>query len=199
MLAAARVVFSWLAQDTTLLQPMLNRVLESLLRLACQEESLLPLLVPGLCHLTAEDQSRQLVLQSPMLPCLYRYLTVANPGSREATCGVFLNVVVLEQELVSSSPAPFPDLLLHCVERVTTESDPPVLKANLVVLGLFLIHLKVRPPPGRTVDVGSFVRQAARFFGTMPVGSEGDAEELHELRSLGQQVLCELQDSNLPS
>ncbi|CAN7994850.1 unnamed protein product [Ixodes hexagonus] len=204
VLAAGRLLCSWLSQDCSSLRPQLVQALPALLHLASQEkECLLPLLVPGLCHLTADPELRPLVLASPLLPNLWHHLRESTGVALETACGVFLNLVVLEQEFIASSPAPFPELLGFCVRTVVSADQnlQPVLRANLVVLGLFLLKLGLRPMTEPCIDdLRSFVVEACRFVKSAPgpPEDEEDATELCELRLLGVQVLQELPEGLVP-
>lgn len=205
VLASGRLVCSWLSQDCSSLRPQLVQALPTLLHLASQEEqSLLPLLVPGLCHVTADPELRPLVLASPILQNLWRHLQASLGVALETACGVFLNVVVLEQDFVALAPAPFPELLGFCVRTVVSPARElqPVLRANLVVLGLFLLKLGLKTATTELCadDLRAFLVEARRFVKSPPgpLEDKEDATELCELRLLGVQVLQELPESLVP-
>ncbi|CAN7994277.1 unnamed protein product [Ixodes pacificus] len=205
VVASGRLVCSWLSQDCSSLRPQLVQALPKLLHLASQEEqSLLPLLVPGLCHVTADPELRPLVLASPILQNLWRHLQASSGVALETACGVFLNVVVLEQDFVASAPTPFPELLGFCVRTVVSPARElqPVLRANLVVLGLFLLKLGLKMATTELCadDLRAFLVKARRFVKSPPgpLEDKEDATELCELRLLGVQVLQELPESLVP-
>lgn len=195
VLPVSRLLFRWLADDSTSMRPEVAKVLAPLLDLASSEEVVLPLVIPALCHLTADDSLRPIVLRSPVLPRLCQYLTEWNASSAQQleTCaGVFLNLAVLDAEALH----PFPELLDLCVEKaVANEAEcPALLRANLALLGLFLLRNKLRNSedlPG-AVDVREFIGRCASLFESSP-RSVDDAGEWAELSSLGKQVIADLE------
>lgn len=195
VLPVSRLLFRWLADDSTSMRPEVAKVLAPLLDLASSEEAMLPLVVPALCHLTADDSLRPIVLRSPILLRLCEYLTrwSASSAQQLETCaGVFLNLAVLDAEALR----PFPELLDLCVRKVTANETecPALLRANLALLGLFLLRNKLRSSelsPGN-VNLQDFIERCASLFASSPP-SVDDVGEWEELSSLGKQVIADLE------
>lgn len=214
VLATARVLCAWLAEDSTSLREQVAQVLPFLLKFATRERQLIPFLVPGLCHITADDGLRRIVLEKSFLPHLFEYFTrqwtefckdCSTAECLEAACGVFLNVVVLEQQTMSDCETePFSDLLTFCLTNSQTVPRKNLpLKGNIVVLGLFLLRLKkgvIRMNCGSDCEVlKRFLLEAAEFLKEEPNANEEDLEEILNLQSLGIGVLEELQEESRSS
>ncbi|KAH8030242.1 hypothetical protein HPB51_006674 [Rhipicephalus microplus] len=190
VLPACRLLCRWLADDSTTMRPKVGKVLAPLLELAASNESMLPLILPALCHLTADDTLRFIVLKSPVLACLFVYLTEwsLSPQQLETCAGVFLNLAVLGAETLDS----FSSLLDFCVQKVVADTMHPVtLKANLALLGLFLLRSKLQRSMTApdTLDLTAFVERCTWLFNSSPTLPQNDVEEWNELSSLGKQVL----------
>lgn len=190
VLPACRLLCRWLADDSTTMRPEVGKVLAPLLELAASNESMLPLILPALCHLTADDTLRFIVLKSPVLACLFVYLTEwsLSPQQLETCAGVFLNLAVLGAETLDS----FSSLLDFCVQKVVADTMHPVtLKANLALLGLFLLRSKLQRSMTApdTLDLTAFVERCTWLFNSSPTLPQNDVEEWNELSSLGKQVL----------
>lgn len=193
VLPACRLLCRWLADDSTTMRPEVGKVLAPLLDLVASNEAMLPLIIPALCHLTADDALRPIVLQSPVLARLFDYLNewTALPQQLETCTGVFLNLAVLGAETLDS----FPSLLDLCVQKAMTGTVHSVtLRANLALLGLFLLRSKLRRSiltPG-TLDMTAFAEHCISLFNSSPTLPANDVEEWNELSSLGKQVLADV-------
>nr|XP_005298446.1 neurochondrin [Chrysemys picta bellii] len=116
-------------------------------------------LLPGLCHLTAEDRPREILISegAPALLCQY-FLhqwellasdpqTSAPPDSIEislqTTCGVFLNLVVTAPDLVRRDRcfSSLMDALLKSLPALLPQRDRLVLAANVTTLGLMMARI----------------------------------------------------------
>ncbi|XP_077494178.1 neurochondrin [Amblyomma americanum] len=193
MLPLCRLLCRWLADDSTSMRPEVAKVLGPLLELASSEEAILPLAIPALCHLTADDTLRPIVLKSPVLDKLHLYLTQwTAPFQQLETCfGIFLNLAVLDAKALDS----FPHLLELCVQKAVVEADcPTLLKANVSLLGLFLLRSRLRRSQvvSDTPNLRTFVETCFLLFGSSPTLSEADVDEWNELRSLGRQLLADV-------
>uniref|UniRef100_A0A131YL99 Neurochondrin n=1 Tax=Rhipicephalus appendiculatus TaxID=34631 RepID=A0A131YL99_RHIAP len=193
VLPACRLLCRWLADDSTTMRPEVGKVLAPLLNLVASNESMLPLIIPALCHLTADDTLRPIVLQSPVLARLLDYLTEwsVSPQQLETCAGVFLNLAVLGAETLDS----FPSLLDFCVQKAVADTTHPVtLKANLALLGLFLLrsklHRSIAAPA--SLDLTSFAKHCSSLFNSSPILPANDVEEWNELSFLGKQVLTDI-------
>lgn len=193
VLPACRLLCRWLADDSTTMRPEVGKVLAPLLDVVASNEAMLPLIIPALCHLTADDALRPIVLQSPVLARLFDYLKEwsALPQQLETCTGIFLNLAVLGAETLDS----FPSLLDFCVQKAMTGTMHSVtLRANLALLGLFLLRSKLRRSiltPG-TLDMTAFVEHCTSLFNSSPTLPANDVEEWNELSSLGKQVLADV-------
>ncbi|KAH6923613.1 hypothetical protein HPB50_003239 [Hyalomma asiaticum] len=140
---------------------------------------MLPLIIPALCHLTADDALRPIVLQSPIMGRLFDYLTEwsASPQQLETCAGVFLNLAVLGAETLDS----FTSLLDFCVQKAMVDTTHPVmLKANLALLGLFLLRSKLCR--SRHVLVAARVLRSP--IPELPLHSEAASHGMHRRRSV---------------
>jgi len=111
----------------------------------------LQFLMPGFCHLSAEDTARKVMLTSDLVHLIYLYLNYQFSRLEQSekssldkepqmvlttACGVLLNVVVLERHLVVEKPI-FSDILKLCVQKTTQ------LKGNIsLVLLSFIDNLE---------------------------------------------------------
>ena len=115
---------------------------------------LIGFLLPGLCHMTAEDASRKILLDNDVQSCLSAYFShcvdtivqgdmeEAILTSMETLCGVFLNLVVLEPKLISESED-FHKVTFHifqCAGVLSLKEDMLTLSANVITLGVFFLR-----------------------------------------------------------
>ncbi|NXS26852.1 NCDN protein, partial [Pomatostomus ruficeps] len=181
--ASVRVLGAWMAEETSSLKqeicellPFLVDYARKLLKegspavslpqaeLVSTEGSALPqdalrFLLPGFCHLTAEDRPRDILISegAPALLCEYflqqwEVLTAestapAPPTSTEmslqTTCGVFLNLVVTAPELVRRDKtfSSLMDVLLKSLPLLLPQKHHLVLSANIATLGLMMARI----------------------------------------------------------
>ncbi|KAL3183647.1 hypothetical protein MRX96_033747 [Rhipicephalus microplus] len=86
----------------------------------------------------------------------------------------------------------FSSLLDFCAQKVVADTMHPVtLKANLALLGLFLLRSKLQRSMTApdTLDLTAFVERCTWLFNSSPTLPQNDVEEWNELSSLGKQVL----------
>lgn len=193
MLPLCRLLCRWLADDSTSMRPEVAKILGPLLEVAASEEAIFPLVIPALCHFTADDTLRPIVLKSPILDKLHRHVTQWTAASQQLeTCfGIFLNLAVLDAETLDS----FPHLSELCVQKTVLEAGcPTLLKANVSLLGLFLFRSRLRRSQVVSDDpnLQVFVECCVLLFGSSPALSEADVEEWNELSSLGRQLLADV-------
>ncbi|XP_064489574.1 neurochondrin-like [Ornithodoros turicata] len=214
VLATARVLCAWLAEDSTCLRNQVAQVLPILLRLASEQKQLIPLLVPGLCHVTADDKLRPVVVfHNSFLLCLVEYLSeqwneVREDSSAaerlETACGVFLNIVILEQgDFLEHCTIALSDLLVFCLKNTPDVPQECIeLKGNLVVLGLFLLKLQMKKthiesgPSSDSNVFKKFLAHAVQFVKTVQQCGSQDSDEISNLQSLSIAVLQEMQESD---
>lgn len=78
--AAVRVLGAWLAEDSLTLTAEVYRLLPFLIELCTastpvgEEGDLLKFLLPGLCHMTADDQARYVLLKTRFLSIISHYM-----------------------------------------------------------------------------------------------------------------------------
>ncbi|XP_052230312.1 neurochondrin-like isoform X9 [Dreissena polymorpha] len=112
-------------------------------------------LLPGWCHLTAEEEPRRLLLGSGALGVLDLYMwrqwerlvdRTASPGQTSSClmvlCNIFLNLVIVDPGLVTENKE-FSHILLLVVKGIHIidyDSDFIVLWSNFVTLGLLLLR-----------------------------------------------------------
>ncbi|XP_014662876.1 PREDICTED: neurochondrin-like isoform X2 [Priapulus caudatus] len=115
---------------------------------------LLRFLVPGLCHLVAEEGPRKLLLEQGAPLLLMRFMRhhwkrwIADPADTNSQttlisiCGFFQNIVVTEPELVAGDEL-FTELLQFALSTFhTVDVKDVVLVGNILVLGLLLVKNK---------------------------------------------------------
>lgn len=164
VIATVRVTGAWLAEETAALRDEVYEILPFLMHVAKysfelslngkSDVDVTRFLLPSLCHLTAEDKSRAILLHDQFHRFLLDYfnhhwkLFVKHnkKGDCETTlitmCGIYMNVVVLEGSLVVDDPV-FHELL-QCIFKALPELENGiqhlVLIGNLAVLGLLLLR-----------------------------------------------------------
>ncbi|XP_060602253.1 neurochondrin-like [Ruditapes philippinarum] len=125
-----------------------------------EKADILHFLLPALCHLTAEEDPRHILLQCGGLGVLDLYMwrqwerLVDQENLRETLsslvilCNIFLNLIIVEPALVPENQEFCHILLLVCKGINLAERDPDyiVLWSHMVTLGLMLIralHLNI--------------------------------------------------------
>ncbi|NWW25407.1 NCDN protein, partial [Falcunculus frontatus] len=181
--ASVRVLGAWMAEETSSLKQEICELLPFLVdyarklfkegspavslpqaELVGTEGSALPqdalrFLLPGFCHLTAEDRPRDILISegAPALLCEYflqqwEVLTsessapaplMSTEMSLQTTCGVFLNLVVTAPDLVRRDKtfSSLMDVLLKSLPLLLPQKHHLVLAANVVTLGLMMARI----------------------------------------------------------
>ncbi|XP_010211966.1 PREDICTED: neurochondrin [Tinamus guttatus] len=124
-------------------------------------------LLPGFCHLTAEDKPRDILIceGAPALLCEYFLqqwqLLLPELGSPaplpstemslQTLCGIFLNLVVTAPDLVRRDRcfSSLMDLLLKSLPLLLPQNDHLVLAANIATLGLMMARILASPAGAR--------------------------------------------------
>lgn len=114
---------------------------------------LIGFLLPGFCHMTAEDLSRKILLDNDLHSVLYLYFKNCVDGleekfeedilrSMETLCGVFLNLVVLEPELIAENEElhKVTQSIFKCAKLISNKEDTLTLWANIITLGVFFLR-----------------------------------------------------------
>ncbi|XP_036001591.1 neurochondrin isoform X2 [Fundulus heteroclitus] len=215
--ASFRVLCSWLAEETSCLKEEVTALLPFLvgyarrhLQEAASEQGLsdwmarvsvgeeggawtggeaLRYLLPALCHLSAEDAPRKVLLSLDLPLLLVGFLTqtwtslrersgpaLSRDPSMETACSALLNFTVTEPESVRKDPC-FRTLEAHLSEALPVLVNKPrllVLAANYCTLGLMIGRLK--PPTAGSPDAAQrrFFCAALRLLGGA-LGSGSDS------------------------
>ncbi|NWI36595.1 NCDN protein, partial [Picathartes gymnocephalus] len=181
--ASVRVLGAWMAEETSSLKQEICELLPFLVdyarklfkegspavslpqaELTSTEGSALPqdalrFLLPGFCHLTAEDKPRDILISegAPALLCEYflqqwEVLTSESMAPAPLTstemslltmCGVFLNLVVTAPDLVRRDKtfSSLMDVLLKSLPLLLPQKHHLVLAANFATLGLMMARI----------------------------------------------------------
>ncbi|XP_029976006.1 neurochondrin [Salarias fasciatus] len=174
-------------------------------------------LLPALCHLSAEDKPRKVLLSLDVPALLVDFLSQSwsslkekswavperNP-SMESMCSTLLNFAVTEPDRVRSDPC-FRVLEAHLSDALPQLVSKPgllVLAANYCTLGLMMARLKTAPAGRIEAGQRRFFSMALRFLRTAldSSGAPGPVQvsatwkeswyEVAELWRLSLQALC---------
>ncbi|KFQ30821.1 Neurochondrin, partial [Merops nubicus] len=181
--ASVRILGAWMAEETSSLKqeicellPFLVDYAKKLFKEGSQAESLpqpelgstegsgppqdaLRFLLPGFCHLTAEDRPRDILISAGAPALLGEYflhhckvliselespaLLTSTEMSLQTTCGIFLNLVVTAPDLIRQDKAfsSLMDELLKFLPLLLPRKDHLVLAANVATLGLMMARV----------------------------------------------------------
>ncbi|XP_032936558.1 neurochondrin [Catharus ustulatus] len=205
--ASVRVLGAWMAEETSSLKQEICELLPFLVdyarklfkegspavslpqaELDSTKGSALPqdalrFLLPGFCHLTAEDRPRDILISegAPALLCEYflqqwEVLTSKSTApapltstemSLQTVCGIFLNLVVTAPDLVRRDKtfSSLMDVLLTSLPLLLPQKHHLVLSANVATLGLMMARiLKGSPALQGTKSAEKFFGAAIRFL-----------------------------------
>ncbi|NXI60061.1 NCDN protein, partial [Chloroceryle aenea] len=205
--ASVRVLGAWMAEETSSLKQEICELLPFLVRyakklfkessptaglplpeLVITEGSALPqdalrFLLPGLCHLTAEDRPRDILISEGAPALLFEYflhqweVLTSEPGSLallasaemslQTTCGIFLNLVVTAPDLVRQDKtfSSLMDMLLKSLPLLLPQKDHLVLAANIATLGLMMARILASSAALQgSQPTKEFFRAAIRFL-----------------------------------
>ncbi|NXR19435.1 NCDN protein, partial [Cinclus mexicanus] len=199
--ASVRVLGAWMAEETSSLKQEICELLPFLVDYARKlfkegspavsppqaelvstkgsvlAQDALRFLLPGFCHLTAEDRPRDILVSegAPALLCEYflqqwEVLTSKSTApapltstemSLQTVCGVFLNLVVTAPDLVRRDKtfSSLMDVLLNSLPLLLPQKHHLVLAANVATLGLLMARILV----GSAALQGT--KSAKEFFG----------------------------------
>ncbi|XP_014736776.1 PREDICTED: neurochondrin isoform X2 [Sturnus vulgaris] len=199
--ASVRVLGAWMAEETSSLKQEICELLPFLVdyarklfkegspavslpqaELVSAKGSALPqdalrFLLPGFCHLTAEDRPRDILISvgAPALLCEYflqqwEVLTSKSTApapltstemSLQTLCGIFLNLVVTAPDLVRCDKtfSSLMDVLLNSLPLLLPQKHHLVLAANVATLGLMMARILA----GSAALQGT--KSAKEFFG----------------------------------
>ncbi|EDO40604.1 predicted protein, partial [Nematostella vectensis] len=243
LLALARVLCCWLAEESVALQDKVLKVLPILIKLSeetmdldspspqqhqksaksvsfnlpeplnqpARKVEILRFLLPALCHLSAEDKSRHILIAHNITKLLCQFYAVLwhrfsschndaeSVTSLTTLTGVLLNFAVTEPEMVKSDVQlrNLQSKITTHVPQLVSSTSHVLLTANLVVLGLMMNH-QAHASFG---DQTEFYQAAVTFLkecspilgagkaGKLHIACQKEWEDMAELWSLGTQVL----------
>ncbi|KAK2546345.1 Ncdn [Columba livia] len=205
--ASVRILGAWMAEETSSLKQEICELLPFLVHyakklfqegstaaslpqpeLVSTEGSDLPrdalrFLLPGFCHLTAEDRPRDILVAAGAPALLFEYflhqweLLTSEPTSPtpltsaemslQTLCGIFLNLVVTAPDLIRRDKtfSSLMDMLLKSLPLVLPQKDHLVLAANFATLGLMLARILASPAVLQgTQPTKEFFGAAIRFL-----------------------------------
>ncbi|NWU82041.1 NCDN protein, partial [Onychorhynchus coronatus] len=181
--ASVRVLGAWMAEETSSLKQEICELLPFLVHyarklfkegspavslpqaeLGSTEGPALPqdalrFLLPGFCHLTAEDRPRAILVSQGAPALLYEYFLhqwevlsseppapvplMSTEMSLQTLCGIFLNLVVTAPDLVRRDKtfSSLMDVLLKSLPLLLPQEHHLVLAANVATLGLMLARI----------------------------------------------------------
>ncbi|XP_010134787.1 PREDICTED: neurochondrin, partial [Buceros rhinoceros silvestris] len=183
--ASVRVLGAWMAEETSSLKQEICQLLPFLVHYAKKlfkegstaailpqaelgstvgsglPQDALRFLLPGFCHLTAEDRPRDILISEGAPALLFEYflhqweVLTSAPGSLapltsaemslQTMCGIFLNLVVTAPDLVrrDKSFSSLMDTLLKSLPLLLPQKDRLVLTANIATLGMMMARILV--------------------------------------------------------
>ncbi|NWV83861.1 NCDN protein, partial [Dasyornis broadbenti] len=179
--ASVRILGAWMAEETSSLKQEICELLPFLVDYArklfkegnpalsqaelvstegsASPQDALRFLLPGFCHLTAEDRPRHILVSkgAPALLCEYflqqwEVLTsepmapaplTSTEMSLQTMCGIFLNLVVTAPDLVRQDKtfSSLMDVLLKSLPLLLPQEHHLVLAANVATLGLMMARI----------------------------------------------------------
>ncbi|XP_010156479.1 PREDICTED: neurochondrin [Eurypyga helias] len=181
--ASVRILGAWMAEETSSLKQEICELLPFLVHYAKKHfkegspaaslpqpelvstegsglpEDALRFLLPGFCHLTAEDRPRDILISegAPALLCEYFLrqweVLTSEPGSLppltstemslQTACGIFLNLVVTAPDLIRQDKtfSSLMDMLLKSLPLLLPQKDHLALAANIATLGLMMARI----------------------------------------------------------
>ncbi|XP_043915426.1 neurochondrin isoform X2 [Protopterus annectens] len=235
--ASVRILSAWLAEETSSLKqeicdllPFLVHYARSLFsgkveinQLSCQiakirlsEDSsksawprdVLRFLLPGLCHLTAEEKPREILIKEgfPSLLLLYfcsqweafnsNHQSLPNHTdvemSIQTSCGIFLNLVVTEPDLVRQEDcfSSLLSLLMKSAPSLVVNTDHLVLAANFVTLGLMIYRILSNSSVLSTPVVSTFFKSAIHLLSNAHFIKANPEENTSNIAVTGQYFRC---------
>ncbi|XP_071786362.1 neurochondrin-like [Asterias amurensis] len=155
---------------------------------------LLRLLLPALCHLTAEDEPRAVLVEEGGIELLgecfshhwQRFIMGDEDGDSEIAmttlCSVFLNVALQDAEAVQNHSTVFKELLCllaAALAQIVSETEHLILSFNLAVLGLTLLRTLAFNADVR--DLSAIKKSVSRMLDLFKASYVVTRDNIHEV------------------
>uniref|UniRef100_A0A4D5RA89 Neurochondrin-like protein n=1 Tax=Scolopendra viridis TaxID=118503 RepID=A0A4D5RA89_SCOVI len=217
LFAIVRVTGAWLAEETAALREEVYETLPFIMKVASHSFELvlsgqsdidvMRFLLPGLCHLTAEDKARLLLVEMKFQKFLLDYfiynwkMFMKHEKSNEyetvivTICGICMNLVVLEGNLVATDPTfhEFLQCILKSLPGLEHGIQHLVLTGNLAVLGLLLLRHYTNKIKACETAVYRYLTSSIKFlWDAHNVDDSHDANTLsvaHDYKKIWTQVM----------
>jgi len=229
LIGSLRIISAWLAEETSALREEVLLALPYVLDLVCQQcafsssgiSALSPLrqLLPALCHLTADEETLSVVMESRCIEMVADALrstwlpdafvtmgpdTVPSdmPSADDAAaqtvitaCGMLLNVVVVWPLGAAEGPG-YPPMLTVLAAAVAFCQHPgigglPAVHAHMATIAVYLLRRDLHRAAG--VSSGGILRAGFDFISAgvahRQSGSDGAWDDIQELWAITCQVL----------
>ena len=129
-------------------------------------------LLPVLCHWSADDKLRAMLLEADLHKALSEFLSMLLQFHEEAAfetietlAGIFMNIAITEPKLASDPQTVFGPMLELIILRLSEYLTGPVqLLMNIVTLGLILARAQLHFQVKNTDSMGRFFGQCLHCF-----------------------------------
>ena len=129
-------------------------------------------LLPVLCHWSADDKMRLMILEANLHKTLWEFLDMLLTSQNEACfesietlIGIFMNTAITEPSLASDPKNIFGPMLQLIMLKISEYSKAPVqLLLNIVTLGLILARAQLHLQNDNGEKLSIFFRQCLRCY-----------------------------------
>ena len=134
-------------------------------------------LLPVLCHWSADDKTRTMILEAELHSTLWEFLCMLFAcqdedafESTETVTGIFMNIAITEPKLASDPRGIFRDMLKLIMQKMHSYlAGPTQLLMNMVTLGLILVRAQPNLQSENADSLITFLRQCLQcFYDTCP-------------------------------
>ncbi|KAM6239933.1 neurochondrin [Porphyrio hochstetteri] len=204
--ASVRILGAWMAEETSSLKQEICELLPFLVHYAKKHfkeattavslsqlevdstkgsglpQDALRFLLPGFCHLTAEDRPRDILISEGAPALLWEYflqqwkvlisepesltLLTSTEMSLQTVCGIFLNLVVTVPDLIRRDKtfSSLMAMLLKSLPLLLPKKDHLVLAANFTTLGLMMARILASSAALQGQSAKEFFRATISFL-----------------------------------
>lgn len=144
-------------------------------------------LLPVLCHWSADDKTRTMILEAGLHSALWEFLNMllASQGkdtfeATETVTGIFMNIAITKPRLASDPRGIFGNMLKLIMQKMNDYlAGPTQLLMSMVTLGLILV--RAQPNLQGENALATFFRQCLQcFYNTCPfLHAKGKCEVTH--------------------